>query len=74
MKFVDLPMSLTVLINDQIGPECVKLKQYDELKPRRNYERNLQTHLKNLKPLDHYTLDLLDNLLTLDPTKRLTAT
>lgn len=73
MRFVDRQMSLIVSITYNIGPECVKLKQYDELKPRRNYERNLQTHLKNLKPLDQYTLDLLDNLLTLDPTKRLTA-
>lgn len=32
------------------GPQCVKFRNYEELKPRRIYERVLQKHLKQLKP------------------------
>ncbi|CAD8099994.1 unnamed protein product [Paramecium primaurelia] len=59
-------------------PNCVKLRQWEEFKPRRNYERLLIKHIKDVcqvqnKQIDQVTLDLIDHLLILDPEKRLNA-
>ena len=55
-------------------PEAEKLEYYSVLKPKINYERKLRELIKGKKPdIDVETLDFLDNLLTLDPKKRLTA-
>lgn len=34
--------------NEQNWPNCVNLRQWDEFKPRRNYERQLTKHLTEL--------------------------
>ncbi|CAD8079513.1 unnamed protein product [Paramecium primaurelia] len=65
--------------NEQNWPNCINLRLWEEFKPRRNYERLLTKHIKELcqiynKQIDQVTLDLIEQLLTLDPNKRLNAT
>ncbi|CAD8188311.1 unnamed protein product [Paramecium pentaurelia] len=63
---------------EQNWSNCVNLRQWEEFKPRRNYERLLVKHIKDVcqalnKQIDQVTLDLIDHLLILDPNKRLNA-
>ncbi|CAD8108880.1 unnamed protein product [Paramecium sonneborni] len=63
---------------EQNWPNCVNLRQWEEFKPRRHYERILIKHIQNVcqalnKQIDQVTLDLIDHLLILDPNKRLNA-
>lgn len=48
-------------INDFSWPEAKKFKQYEELKPRKHYDRSLSKHLLTLRPnLDPLLIDLVD--------------
>jgi len=56
----------------EVWPEVVKLDLYTKLDLPKDDKRKVKERLQKFVK-DQYALDLLDSLLTLDPTKRLTA-
>ncbi|XP_057251976.1 cyclin-dependent kinase C-2 isoform X2 [Beta vulgaris subsp. vulgaris] len=57
--------------DESCWPGVTKLPWYDNLKPNRPMKRCLREHLRHL---DHHALDLLENMLILDPAQRISTT
>lgn len=53
-----------------LWPEVIELRFFHTLKPKKNYRRRLREEYATLPPK---ALDLLDEMLTLDPKRRITA-
>lgn len=58
----------------QSWPECEKLRYFKELRPKKKYQKTLESYLREMNPqISNQGLDIMNKLLVYNPKNRISA-